>query len=469
MIKWNSTVALGRVDDATCRTCTGDRYEPHTSCDAPPCPQCVDTKCVYVCKTCSLQYMWPQFGPDCVPHYCCADHAARGADGMWRGAATVVWSAALEAAHAPLTVALPVWSCSPLEFTRAILSKTRVAAMLALDTPYKQWTDTMRDRVCVPPALVAANSPLVMDYVAVEQNATVADVIRHICDTLKMCRRDHSASLVIDHLPDPLTITIGQLLDGNATLNDHMDAEQCVLFTFNTDTGLASPCDATSHVWASLVHTNSGEQALPTIYIAHSSIISLTVPPPPQQQQQEEVPPHVAYGEKEPLSKKRGPVVRNEYADVNAWCIEHGAPPGGGHRTNYHVPVTRSYDALRCVGAAVPNFIVQLRGSQQHVHNVLRKRYPNVPCCFYNAARAHRSLLLVRCATDEERDRRMAQLSALLGPQIDKDASSKERARVREVPQSVLQLLDEWLREDETEPKRARIELSPPALDFAPL
>ncbi len=402
-----------------CATCDVDRFAPDTS--GTPCDVCVNDKHVYVCKACGVVYMHPQYSPVCGPHFCMPEHMA-----MPVVRARLVWHPADMDEEQPTHVhdlVLPVWACSPNDVARALLRTVPIVQFLALDQPYAngKWAHKMEQKFRVPPRLVAAESTLVSDYIARAQNdATTLDVMRYLCDELRVCMRSHPVHAIMDHVPlahDGLTV--GHLLGegGGAMLADYMDPGEFYAFTYAN--GVATRLDADKHVWnAGLLTT--------IINVATTHAITLVdrevAPPPPQAQ--------VVYPQKQPMSVKR------DHNVVEAWCRTHGAPRSKS--SGSHLPVRRHYESVRCVNGT-SNFIAQLRGFETYVQRVLDAQFPDTPSITYAAAHAERSLMLIECASPEERDARIAQLAEAVARPPD----VKQRRRV--INDATMQLLREWV------------------------
>ncbi len=430
-------VAIGTYDECTCSACGVDRFTPdERRTPEGVCAACVNDKRVYICKTCSLRYMWPQFSAACGPHFCRPDHQRK--DGTWQGTVRLVWR--YENVHDGddnnMIVTLPIWQCTAMDVARAVLERVRVADFLALASPYDQWADTMRERVprtnqgdMLVPRLVAADAPFVKS-----RQSAVVDMLHYLCDVLHVCTRAHPASHLIDNIPFVNNaLTVGHLLDPQATLSVFMAPEDFSLFRYSDKNELADEFqDASMYMWAATQHCDI-EQTPPLLYMSPNVLFVPSVSPFPQ------------YGQKEPMSSKG-----DDYADVDQWCREHGLPSDTkGARAGKCVPVTRRYESIACVNGTA-NFVAQIRGAKHNVHDVLVKRYPDTPCMYYGAVRAQRSLLLIQCDSTEQRDQRIEALRQMLGPQGSQGAlaASSEDAskpRVRKLNKKTLALLDEWL------------------------
>jgi hypothetical protein len=398
--------------------------------------------------------MYPQYSPECGPHYCCAEHKRPNA--TFALTLCLTWQANIDIGAACVThLEVPIWRARPLEVARAFLNATRVHDFLHLSTlTFGKWSTVLETRIGPPtPRLVAQDSDLVREYTERSPQATALDVMRYLCDEKRICNRDHPASRIMDNIPVVTdAFTVDRLLNPDARLAEWIKADDLVLFVMGADNEHAI-CfdDATRQMWAYTDALHNYDSRRTIIHIVHNQVADVTYDEVVEEEHAPPPHPPRQYGQKAPMTtttttmKRQGmkrprseasnpPKPCNAYTEVNEWCREQGAPRGrrGKAETTSYKPSTRYYGCMRMVHNF--NFIVQVRGSAR-ARACIFAEFTDVPKIYYGAMRAERTLLLVTCATHDEREARIANHARA----IQQDAEMPRNTGIH-----LKQLLREW-------------------------
>lgn len=446
------------VNAMDCGTCGESLYVADV--EGKPCEACVNNKRIYFCKGCCLPFLWPQYSPDSGPHYCRPEH--RRDDGTFPVTLRMTWQSQLSAESSYTSqMEMPIWNCTPLEVAHAFLSSTRLHDFLHIsNTTFSKWNDAVAQRIGpLAPVLVAAKSFVVQQYVERTPGVLILDVMRYLCDEAMLYRRDHHAAYMMENIPlaeTRSTFTIDKLLNPDTRLTDLMKPEDFVLFVLADDNERALCFDqAAHHIWASTTAMRNYDARQTIIHIIHNQVADFTYdePPPPTAAVVVVAAPSPpqSYSQKAPMSHQKRPKPqqkrqrsepakpRKVYTEVNNWCRDQGAgrrKRGGTADNPCYRPSTRDYQCIKVVNNF--NFIVQVRGGATARARIFAE-YPHVPKMYFGAHRAERTLMLVTCSSEAEREERIANHER---------AMRSDRIMPRNTGAHLKQLLREWLHGD---------------------